>query len=547
MRRYMFFILIVSLLILSSSLPVKGSLNIENTKNIIENRTQPGQFTQKAYFALKSYKWIRYPYTKNGIALLQVTIVYYGTDVLLNVQTTLSFHQDIEIVTEQPIKLGSWEPGTQKTIIYSINISSFPAKGFATINIQYSAIARRVSDGFDILNVVGGGTISFQLSFPASYQLSYFITPSSLKRNSINILTIVFQNSGTGTIYDLVSRISINGATIVGSFQPIIVKIPKLEAGKNYTIQIKVIPIGTQVSLTFDSDYINEQGEHIDEKFTSPLSVIQSFNVILVTEPSKIRTGSSQKIQVKIINLGEIPLHNCILYIRPGQGSKLVVDPTYFKIGDIQVNETKSVYLELSVPNTITGTQVLQYTLIYNTENNEKSQVTGTISIFAVEKAQLVITSIEIVPKEPVIGQTIIVSVTIINLGSLPLNKVNISAYYSLGLTPLRQESYFIGQLQPQYPMSIPFSFKAIKGGKQNIDFRIRFTDVYGLNWTLIKSVNININSTVAQGKNADNIKGKVRRKGLFAPLSFGTLFIVFIVAIVIIYYVYRKVYGGRK
>ena len=227
------------------------------------------------------------------------------------------------------------------------------------------------------------------------------------------------------------------------------------------------------------------------------------------------------------------------------QGSQLVIDPTFFEVGDIPVRGAKKVNIELNVPNTITGTQTLQYTLIYNTENREKAQVSGSISVFAVEKAQLTITSMEIVPKVPSIGQTIIVSITIINLGSLPINKVNVTAYYSKGLIPLRQESYFLGKLQPQSPTSIPFSFKAVKDGVQTIDFKITFSDVYGLDWSLSKIVTLNINST--NERFGGNVKEGVRRKGFLSLLHTVLLALLIVGIIIVTLYVYRKMHGGRK
>jgi len=539
--------LLLSLVFLLSTLSSAYSLNYQGNKfNVDSLRGQASVPMQKVYFALKSYQWVRYPSSQKGLAVLQVTIVYYGTDVLLNVEESLSFPQNIEVVSEQPVKLGSWEPGVPKTVMYTINVTGFPEKTFATINIQYSAIARRIANGYDILNLVGSGTINFQLSFPASHRLSYFISPSMLKKDNLNIITIDFTNTGTGTIYDLSSKIVVTGATLVDVYQPIEVKVNKIESNANHTIRIKIIPVSSQVVLTIDANYIDQSGNQVNEKFTSTLAVIKSFNVILVAEPSKIRTGSSQRVGIKIINLGDVPLLDSVLYIRPTQGSKLVIDPTYFKVGDIPVGGTKTVNIELNIPNTITGTQILQYTLIYNSESREKAQISGSISIFAVEKAQLTITSIEIVPKKPSIGQTIIVSITIINLGSLPVSKVNVTAYHSDGLMPLRQESYFLGQLQSQFPMSIPFSFKVIRGGVQTIDFEIKFTDVYGLNWSLSRVVTLNINSSLE--KPTRNVKGGFKREHLSSSIPWIFISIIGVIIVVIIsYYVYRKIHGGQK
>jgi len=530
--------------LLSVSLTVSAhALYPGNVEGIVyREANSPITSLHKVYFTLKSFSWVRFPGMKNGLAVIRISVVYYGTDILLDVQEILRLSCSCEVVSEQPVKLGSWEPGTTKVVDFTVNVTGFPEKCYATLNIQYKAVARRTQTGYNILSFAGGGSLGFMINYPEYPQLSYYISPTTLRKDAVNLVTITFVNTGTGTVQDLVTKITVNGATLIESFQPIRLRIGKLEPDSNYTLRIKLIPISGQVTLSIDVDYIGTSEQPYNEKFSTTLSAVSTTSVILTAEPSKIRTGSSGEIKIKIINLGDTVLSNVVLHLRPSQGSKLVISPTLFFIGKVEPGQTREAEVELNIPNTVTGTQTLQYTLIYDSGSSEKNQLSGTISIFAVERAQLTITSTEVVPQEPIIGQTVIVSITLINLGSQPLGKINVTTYYSEGLKPLRQTSYFMGQLQPQVPTSIPFSFKSSKTGTQRIDFVITFSDIYGLNWTITKTIELNIKESSKTPSSGKNIKGRSS-----SNFSYVSYILVAIVILTILYIIYRKVYGGRK
>jgi len=459
-------------------------------------------------FTLNSIKWIRLPNNPNGVAQLELVVSYYGDEVLLDVKAKLSLACDVDIIPSSSTDIGSWDPGTYKVLTFLINVSQMPSECNGKLFINYGAVARKIPFGYYIVTTQGGSSLEFTLKYAGNPALSVYISPSTIISDAINTLTITIKNTGTGNALDFSAILSFSGAALLNIEQPVIVKTDKLSPGEYREVKISLIPSSPQVTITITSNYVDIYGNNRNEQFTLAVPVASSASVIVVAKPSKLKAGASNKVALEITNYGDAPLKDAMIQLITMGGSQLVVEPLFIEIGDIKPKESASVTITISVPSMLSGTQTLTYTLTYKSEQGAKVSIRDSFNIFVVEQAQLAITAVEVVPQKPEVDDTIIVSLTLLNLGAQTLSKVNVTAESTPGLVPVRRSFYFLGQVQPQSPTSIPFSFKAKEAGKQKIQFRILFEDIYGVKWEVTKTIELNVQEKQLEVKENEKNRG---------------------------------------
>lgn len=465
-------------------------------------RPSAGVSVQKAYFTLESATWERTTTRGDGISLLGLRIYYYGTNTLLDVTSSLRLECGASILTTQPILLGSWEPGTPKEVVYAINVSRMTPRCPATINIQHEGIAVRTSTGYDVIPSVGGGSITFTLEYAGTPDIRVRVQPSTIYSGAVNSILLVLENVGTGDAIDLSAAIAFSGASVLEVEHPVKMKVSRLEAGSSIDLKLRVVPTSSQVGITVTYDFVDDLGNHRSGQFGLGVPVVSSFAIVVVAEPSKLVAGSSSSIALRIHNYGSSTLRNSLLVLGVPQGSRIVVTPQVLEVGDVEPGGSKEVGVDVSVPNTASGAQSLTYSLIYESEEGTKVTYKDYLTMFIVERAQLAITSVEVVPQRPVSGGTVITSLTLINLGSQAVGKVNVTAIPLSSLAPIRRSYYFLGQVQPQSPTSIPFSFRILEPGTHAVMFNITFEDVYGIKWSLSRSVSFEaVEQTLERGE----------------------------------------------
>ena len=76
---------------------------------------------------------------------------------------------------------------------------------------------------------------------------------------------------------------------------------------------------------------------------------------------------------------------------------------------------------------------------------------------------------------------------------------------------------------------SIPFSFKAKEAGKQKIQFRILFEDIYGVKWEVTKNIELNVQEKQLEIKENEKNRGfNTLIAIIFAFLTVVGLFIAY-------------------
>lgn len=443
-------------------------------------------------FVLNSATWSRLPAGENGVAVLKLEVAYYGEEALLDVTAKLALEHG-SVMPPDTTTIGSWNPGTVKVLTFLVNTSDVYGEYTAILYINYGGIARQRRFGYEVVKTQGRASISFKLRFYGNPSISALISPSTIVGDSVNVLTIILKNTGTGDALDFSATISFTGAALLDVEEPLKLRVDKLQPGESLEVAVSLIPFSPQVSINVEADYVDAYGNVRVDRLSIVVPSATGTAIVVLAEPSKLRAGSSNEVFLEVKNIGDSTLKDAFLQIQIPQNSQVVVEPQFIELGDLKPRESRRYKVVISVPSTAMGAQNIAYSLTYESEQGAKITVRDSFSVFVVEQAQLAITSVEIVPSKPKVGETVIVSLTLINLGSQALNKVNVTVEASEGLQPLRKTYYFLGQIQPQAPTSIPFSFKALSRGKQIITFKVVCEDVYGVEWTTTRVLEVEI------------------------------------------------------
>ncbi len=439
------------------------------------------------YFVIDSTEWVRLPESREGISILSLQVAYYGSHTLLDTEAFLKLRCNAEILEKQPITIGSWNPGTPKVLTYTINTTRIERICPAELIIRYKALWKASTE--ELREVGGTKSISFSVEYCSPPRISILVSPETLYSGTSNNVKLKIVNGGATNIIDLDAVIEVTGGAILGSARPIKIALKNLEAGEEKIINLDIMPQATQVNLQVTLDYVDECGRNNVERIQVNLPVLSSSSIVISASPHKLYSGSTNKVTLHIMNLGSNTLHNTILYLSASTGSQLVISPQVINVGEVPAKSSKDVNILVEVPASSSGVLNILYTLIYETDSGSTVSIRDTASIFVVQQAQLAITSIELAPSKPVVGESVIISINIMNLGLQPLYSVNVTVQSSKGLRAQRSTYYFIGQLQPQVPTSIPFSFKVLEEGKHDVKFIVTFKDAYGLNWNTTRSI----------------------------------------------------------
>ena len=443
-------------------------------------------------FVLNSVAWSRLPAGEDGIGILELVVAYYGEGSLLDVEAKLSLGCGVAVPSDT-VAIGSWDPGAAKVLTFLVNASGIRGECLATLYISYGGIARQRAFGYLVFRTRGCASLSFRVPFYGNPSITASVSPSTVVGDSVNVLTIALRNAGTGDALDLVATVSFAGAALLGVEQPLRIRVDELSPGEVASVNVSLIPFSPQVSISIEVDYVDDYGDERVERMTVVVPSATGTAVVVLAEPSKLRAGSSNEVSLEVRNLGDSPLSDAFLQLQVPQSSQIVVEPQFVELGDVEPGESKRCRIAVSVPSTAVGTQNIAYALTYRSEQGAKITIRDSFSVFVVEQAQLAIATVEVVPSKPRVGETVIVSLNLINLGSQALNKVNVTVESSRGLQPLRKTYYFLGQIQPQAPTSVPFSFRALESGKQVVEFEVACEDVYGVEWAIGKTIEIEI------------------------------------------------------
>ncbi len=449
------------------------------------------------FFTIISTSWTRIPSRGLGLAKLTVRIAYYGNDTLSNIDIQF-YSKNISVIGDDIVKIGIWQPGEIVTVEYVLNISKVPLNIDAWIIIRYYYKISRKSYGYDIKNVSGVKKLSITLKYYGSSSITIKNNQSYLYYNRQNNLTLLLINNGSSSIYDIYAKISIDGASIIGGKYPLNIYFKSLSPGETFLINLTLLPFSNIVKISIHLDYINIDGGKGAEERIITIPAYNVKHIKAVFNPNIIKAGKSRSVEFIIYNTADIDVNNAMLILKSGQ---IIVSPSFISIKNIPANSYRKIRLNITVPATLTTTQYIQYELTYQTESGTTITYTDTATLYIISSPEIIVTSIEVVPSNPKENDNIILSISLLNSGTSSVKNLNVSINLPEKLIPLRKTYLFMGQLQPQSPISIPFSFTASQKGIYIVTINITYTDVYGFSHKFSKKYTISVGEKLTENK----------------------------------------------
>jgi len=201
----------------------------------------------------------------------------------------------------------------------------------------------------------------------------------------------------------------------------------------------------------------------------------------------------------------------------------------------------KEVGVEVITPITASGAEELRYKAIFKTEEDTSVRDEGVIPIYLISEASLTITSLDLVPSKPKIGDLVTFTVSMFNAGGKPVYMTRVSVSVSGALEVLRRDAVFIGKVDPQNPASAPFTFNATGSGECTINVVVEYVDEYGYPHEITRNVTLR----VAKAEELGSSEGKTIYT--LTMENVHLLVVVLVILALAVFVVVRHVKRGRR
>ncbi len=466
---------------------------------------QPPPGNEKA-FTVEYARWIE---AKGNLSVLEVAVTYYGDRVLLDVKASLEPGCGGRVVSLQPVTLGSWPSGATKVVRFTVDTSKMGGRCTGVIAItwkrEWDPTLRDV-----LVPSVGFARLQVDTSYCGAPTLSVEVSPTILYMDRENTVTVRVGNTGRFAISDITVDVLVEGASVSGASYPVQLKASRLEPGEWRSYTLRLVPSSPVVALTFRSSYANCMGQEVSSTTTARLAAVKGQAVLVAPLNGSVAAGETREVEVKIVNLGSVELTGVRVALS-AQGAGIALEPQLVDVGDIPAGGERVFTVRVAVPETAVGSIPVSYTLSYKTPNGGVAVQPGSFTLFVVQSSQVYVTSVDVVPQEPRVGDILVLSVNIVNDGGFPVYGVNVSASAGEGLRPLRATYSFLGRLEAQAVTSVPFSYKVEAPGRHTVTFTVVYRDAYGKTHRAVRSITVN----AVQGAAQAGETGKPKRPSL--------------------------------
>ncbi|GEM_PF-5969374 len=456
------------------------------------NITLPTRPT-KPEFTLLSVDILQVPSSTEGIATLQLNVMYLGLDYLKNVKFKLHIENSL-IVSDNPIIIGFIEPGQIITLKYLVKVK-VPRTYHLKLVISWESRYVKSAVGYSKVSESSGSiTIWRDVKIRGTPLLSVDVRPRMLLEKSINTISFEVCNVGSDIAYNVYIQIHTSAPFIEGNYSKMY--IPRLDQNVCKTLKFEVIPYAGPTTLKVSLNYLDSQGNIKYENYDLLLTTISTRPLEVSTSRLFINGSEEQVLYVEISNTGIVPLYNITLSIVSIEGALYVGNST-FEIRKLEQKERIRLPLKLIVPSW-SRKVIINYLITYQLPNTNVISYRDTITLQVINHPKIVITDVTITPKTVKSGEAIVLSITFTNLASVTAYNVNVSIYCSDKLRPVSKSSIFFGKINPQTPTVAAFTINTTKPGKAFVKIEITYEDDYGYQYTHTETLNIDImNSTV--------------------------------------------------
>lgn len=457
--------------------------------------------------SLVSVTWLKRPTRVGDVGVVRVALAAYGEEVLLNSRAFFSSGGCAQIFGSSAFELGALHPGAAKTVDLTLNFTG-TCSYTLSIAVTYSSKAKQVASGYRVESESGSATLQLRLSPVFEPQLSIAVSPSSLSPGTANRVSLSVANVGAVSVHSVKVLVAASGAVLSSAKSSAELEVGALRPGEVAVHELTLTPLSSVATLSVKLSFVDESGQYGEraESFAMPVT---SQAVVVTLSPQAIPAMSSSRSTLAIRNLGGEPMLNATLYLSVQQGSSLVVEPSAVRVGDVAPGEEVSVPLTFRAPYGERGARAVTYTLVYRSGDGSLRVLRDAFTLVLVEGVEVLVTAVDAVPSEPSAGSTVLLSATLMGLGSSPVFGVNVSLLAPPELRPLRGTYYYIGQLSPYTPTAVPFSLTASREGVYTVRIVVVYRDYYGELKTSVRELTLTVRAPAS-----GNSGGEVGARG---------------------------------
>ncbi len=436
---------------------------------------------------------------KVGPVVLSVCLVHVQDSFLKNVKIYVHMYGS-NTITPLPIQYSLVYP--YQTIRFNVVVNTTTEK-WHTVKIVIwwekelgLSISRTgtIVPGYAISVIPKEQRINQTIYIPGEPMLRIYLKPTVLSPNSRYVLTLRLCNYGSGRIYNLNLKLSIipttTTVTIVNTGKLSIYRDilePYRCAEYNFTV---VTGSGMGVAtLKIYGYYVDSIGniENVIEEIpltVSSYSLIQVFPVKL-----SVPTGSTNNVTIAICNTYSTDVENVTLILESIRGAVLT-GSSEIHVGSISPGTCKYVNITLTTPRLSSRYQqgiTMSYLLTYEVPPKMLIYRYGSINLQVLLEPELAISQLTVVPKTPIVGQSLIISLLVENYGTASAYNVNISIVPGPGLRPITPTYSVYVREEPYSQVPASFTFNVTREGTLKYTIVITYLDPYGHIHKLVK------------------------------------------------------------
>ena len=471
------------------------------------------------YVGLSSY--VLSPGSLNSVYLI---VTNNGTGPVYNL--SLSISTDLSVIGKIP-EIPYLGPG--KSV--KIPIELFVPASFEDSSVQLLVTARYLDSALEeetyqqsigvYVGAMTGPSNPIIVDFVPNILSTGTFTPSTLVL--INTLNVSFYNISV----ELSSPIYVNSSTF---------NVVELPAKSKVSIPVILYSQSPgSFPITISLSYY-ENGVSRSEQLTVTVYVMQSSipnaPVLIRFNTTALNTGQLELTYLVITNVLTLPLYNVTVKLAPQAG--MYINSTTFNIPLLKPKE--SMYIPVEAYTQSSGVLGLTAFITYYQSGIEK-QFEETLDLLATGSIDIVITGVTSIPSVASSGGLVSITATVYNFGTGTAKGVTVTVYPPKGITVIGEDTYYIGNIQPDTSSTFTFAFKVSNATKPGVyTIPVVFTFMNDIGEVLHSKANISIT---------------VSSKNVFAPVtstsSSGTTIdliiigVIVVIGIVLILFVLRR------
>jgi len=436
-----------------------------------------------AAFGVGSVEWIRRPRYAGDVGAVRLSVYYAGDTTLVGVSARVDVEGPAEVVGGE-IEFPSWEPGETKVFEPVLKVYEIGAELRLSIVVEWKLEVESKSGRVKI-GEGGVRTIAIDLVVPGEPRLSVLVEPLVLAPDSANSVTISIANEGSEPVENLRIDLEPQGLALLEAPVPLEVEVPLLEPGGKEVVQILAVPLVKTPALKVRLEYLYrdrlETLEVVENLYSGPTG-----HLLASAEPALLQAGGLRKIVVVVENRGVVPARSAVLKLYPPLEGQIVFNETTLTLGDVEPLGRVAIPLQVLVPAEARGCQRVEYEVSYRTPGGGHIRESGWLVLGILAPAELRVVSIDVVPSEALVNKTLVVSLTVVNVGASEARDINATLRAPEDLEVVRRPYSFVGRLAPQEPTTIAFSLKPRREGEYRVEYAVRFADPYGIQHELV-------------------------------------------------------------